>query len=272
MRQSLRRLILPFALGVLLVSGRVVEAQSPVGIISARPPDEDLYVYKTVPDVQIVRAEAAATHLSALWRDKPILLALVFSRCSGTCSPFLRSFKTAVSEAGGAGSAYRILVLSFDPRDTADDVHRLGAGLGVTPDAGWMFGIAQPADIRRLADATGFWFRWDPSVQQYDHPSMVVAVDRGRVVRMLVGATVSGTQLSEVVQELGGKFVPAYALPGKVSFRCFEYDPASGRYSLDWGLLLLILPGTCAAAATMSVFYRPSSAHRAAAAAAAEKP
>ena len=52
---------------------------------------------------------------------------------------------------------------------------------------------------------------------------------------MLVGATVSVTQLREIVQEFGGKFVPAYVLPGKLAFRCFEYDPNTGRYSLDLG-------------------------------------
>ena len=63
---------------------------------------------------------------------------------------------------------------------------------------------------------------------------MVVAIDRGRVLRMLVGATVSVTQLREIVQEFGGKFVPAYVLPGKLAFRCFEYDPAPVAIPSIW--------------------------------------
>jgi protein SCO1 len=246
-------------LGLLLTLGGRLEAQSSVGVASTQPPEEDAYVYKQVPDVQIVRTGVDATRLSALWQDKPVLLAMVFSRCVGSCSPFLRSLKSAVSDAGGAGSAYRVVVLSFDSADTAADVEAMATNTGIAPNTGWVFGVAPQADIRRLAEATGFWFQWDQTTEQYDHPSMVVAIDRGRVLRMLVGATVSVTQLREVVQEFGGKFVPAYVLPGKLAFRCFEYDPSTGRYSLDLGLLLLILPGGFALMATMSVFYRPSS-------------
>jgi hypothetical protein len=92
-------------------------------------------------------------------------------------------------------------------------------------------------------------------VQQYDHPAVVVAIEQGRVVRMLAGATVPVAKLSEVIQELRGKFVPSYSLPGKVAFRCFEYDPNSGHYTLDWGLLLMILPGTAAILATAWIFF-----------------
>jgi cytochrome oxidase Cu insertion factor (SCO1/SenC/PrrC family) len=243
------------ALCFLLTFPASVEAQWSVGTVPAQPPDEAVYVYKQVPDVQILRAVADTTRLSTLWQDKPVLLAMVFSRCVGVCSPFLRSLKSAVADAGGAGSAYRIVVLSFDQADTAADLEAMAEDVGIAPNSGWVFGIAPPSDIRRLAEATGFWFRWDQSTQQYDHPSMVVAINRGSVLRMLVGASVSGTQVSEIVQEFGGKFVPAYALPRKLAFRCFEYDPSSGRYSLDWGLVLLMLPGGFAVAATASVFY-----------------
>jgi len=107
-----------------------------------------------------------------------------------------------------------------------------------------------------------FWFQWDGSGRQFDHPSLVVAIDRGRLVRMLAGASVPSASLREVVQELRGKFVASYTLAGKVAFRCFEYDPTSGRYSLDWGLALMLLPGTCALLATAWVFFFRPSRHR----------
>jgi protein SCO1/2 len=242
------------SLSALLAGAGRVKAQPAAGYVSSRPPNEDVYVYKEVPNVRITRAGADPTELSALWRDKPVLLAMVFTRCAGICVPFLRSLQSAASEAGGAGKDYRIAILSFDPADTAADLDAVRENLGIASNGGWIFGVATPADIRRLAEGVGFWFRWDKRAGQYDHPSMVVAVDRGRVLRMLVGATVSGTQLSEVVQEFRGKFVPSYALPGRIAFRCFEYDPASGRYSLEWGLLLLLLPGTFAIVATALVF------------------
>ena len=61
-------------LGLLLTLGGRLGAQSPVGVASIQPPQEDAYVYKQVPDVQILRTGADATRLSALWQDKPMLL------------------------------------------------------------------------------------------------------------------------------------------------------------------------------------------------------
>ena len=52
-----------------------------------------------------------------------------------------------------------------------------------------------------------------------------------------------------------GKFVASYAIAGKVAFRCFEYDPQSGRYSLDWGVLLMLLPAAGGILATIWAFF-----------------
>jgi protein SCO1/2 len=232
-----------------------LEAQQSVGKPSKEPPNEDFYVYKQIPDIMLRESTGPQIQLSKLWQDKPVLLTMVFRHCAGICWPFLHSFKSAAQAAGGEGIDYRVLVLSFDPKDSIADMDDMAEGLGLKSNSAWIFGIASPSDIRRLALATGNWFRWDQSVQQYDHPAVVVAIEQGRVVRMLAGATVPPERLSEVIQELRGKFVASYALPGKVAFRCFNYDPASGRYTLDWGLLLLILPGTLAILATAWIFF-----------------
>jgi len=74
-------------------------------------------------------------------------------------------------------------------------------------------------------------------------------------VRMLAGADVPNASLREVVQELRGKFVASYALTGKVAFRCFEYDPNSGRYTMDWGLLLMLVPAIFAVLTVVWAFF-----------------
>lgn len=246
---------------LLLSPRRAAIAQDSFGRPSPEPPNEDRYVYKQIPDIPIT-TKSGVENLSAIWREKPVLLTMVFSRCARACSPFLRSLSAAIADAGGLGSDYRVVVLSFDPRDTVAEMEMMGGELGIKSNPDWIFGVAVPSDIRRLAAVTGFWFRWDESGRQFDHPSLVVAIDRGRLLRMLAGSTVPSASLREVVQELRGKFVASYALPGKVALRCFEYDPNSGRYSLDWGLALMLLPGTCALLATAWVFLLRPSSHR----------
>lgn len=246
---------------LLLTFGRAVFAQDSFGQPSQEPPHEERFVYKQVPDLPI-STPSGVRNLSAIWNEKPVLLTMIFSRCARVCFPFLRSLHSAVADAGGLGADYQVVVLSFDPQDSLADMQGMATDLGLTSNPDWTFGVASPADIRRLAASTGFWFQRDPSSRQFDHPSVVVAIDRGRFVRMLAGASVPSASLREVVQELRGKFVGSYALAGKVAFRCFEYDPNSGRYSLDWGVALMLLPGTSAILATAWVFLLLPSSRR----------
>jgi protein SCO1 len=244
----------------LLFAGQTL-AQESFGAQSQDPPSEDRYVYHNIPDV-LIHTDAGPEELATVWHDRPVLLTMIFSRCGGVCSPFLHSLNSAISDAGGLGADYRVVVLSFDPRDRISDMQTIAEELGVKSNTNWIFAVASLPDIERVAAATGFWFQWDRARQQYDHPSVVVAIDRGKLVRMLAGTTVPSASLRETVQELRGKFVDSYALAGKVAFRCFEYDPNSGRYTFDWGLLLMLLPAIAALLATAWAFLLLPSSQR----------
>ena len=84
---------------------------------------------------------------------------------------------------------------------------------------------------------------------------MLAAIDGGVVVRLLVGATVNARRLREVLWELDRVLVPTYPLASeKVLFRCFGFDPSSGRLSLDWGLILLLIPGVVMFLSAATIF------------------
>jgi protein SCO1/2 len=216
-------------------------------------PDEARLVYRSVPDVRILTAEGEQS-LRALSAGRPLLVGLVFTRCAGVCSPFVGSLKAAVGAVGGAGRDYRVLLLSFDPRDTADDMEALAARHGLRAADGWVLGWAAPGEVRALADAIGFWWRWDEGRGQFDHPALVAAVRDGRLQRLLVGADVGPVRLQEALRDAAGRSAGAYPLPGRVLFRCFDYDPATGRLRLDWGLLVLGFPALAAAVGTLRLF------------------
>ena len=237
-------------IGVLLLP---LSAQQSVAVASVLP-DESRYANLVFPDIVAHSLQAPRLQLSEIWRDKPILLTLVFTRCAGICSPFLMSLKSAADAIGGAGSDYRVVVLSFDPQDTPADMAALAKHIGVSSNSDWIFGTSTAAEIEGIAQSTGFWFRWDAERGQFDHPAMLIGVRTGRIARLLVGGDVLPVRLKEVVDELRGEFVPAYPLPGKALFRCFQYDPAVRRFKPDWGFLLLLLPGCTALFGTFWVF------------------
>lgn len=245
------------ALWLVLAGGLVCAQPTPVPPELLQPPDENRYVGREVPDVLLLRQPEPAVPLSGLWKQRPVLFTFVFTRCAGICSPFLHSLKATTAKVGGAGKDYQIVVASFDPRDGPDTMTAIAGDLGLAKDPGWTFAALSTNDVQRLAPALGFWYRWDESSQQFDHPAMLVAIDRGRTVRLLVGGEVSPVRLQEVLDQLRGKLVSIYPLPGKVAFRCFDYN-TDGRLRIHRGILLMLLPGVSAAGLTLWIFQRRS--------------
>ena len=224
-------------------------------------PWEDHFVYSQVPDVRLTDAEGQAVDLGSMWRRRPLVITMVFASCYEICPFYLRSLKKAVESVGGAGESYDVVVVSFDPRDTPDAMAMVAEQHGLRSAPGWTFAVTSPEEARALAESIGFWI--DPSAwgdsSRLDHPAMLAAIDGGVVVRLLVGATVTPRRLREVVWELDRVLVPTYPLPSeKVIFRCFGFDPATGSISLDWGLLLLVLPAAVMFLSAVVIF-RPRS-------------
>ena len=217
------------------------------------PPSEDRLLNAAVPDVPLTTAAGARVTLSQLAHGRPVLLAFVFTRCPGVCSPFLMSWRSA-DRALGEKHTYLRLVLSFDPRDTSADMSAFARHHNLDDNDDWAFAVGDPGDIRRLADATGFWWTWDESRQQFDHSAMLAGIRNGRLVRLLVGGSMTSARLDELVRQVSGEFVRSYPLPGRVSFRCVRYDAATGRMKLDWGFALLLVPVIATGIGTLGMF------------------
>jgi cytochrome oxidase Cu insertion factor (SCO1/SenC/PrrC family) len=216
----------------------------------AEPPDETRLLNRPLPDIGLTTAASERIALSTLSRTKPLVLGFVFTRCSGVCSPFLRSWRAADD---GLSSFHR-LVVSFDARDTVADMSALAGHVGASNDPNWTFAIAAPEDVTTRAEATGFWYEWDESRQQFDHPAMLAGIRDGRLVRLLVGGSITPVRLGELVREVSGEFVASYPLPGRVRFRCVQFDAATGRVALDWGFALLLIPVAATTVTTLVIF------------------
>jgi protein SCO1 len=218
-----------------------------------QPPSETGLVERRLPDVPLRTSTGARIMLADIARERPLLLTFVFTRCAGICSPFLRSWRAADRTLGG-GDAYARLVISFDPRDTASDMAMLAHHMEVGDNSNWTFAVGEPADVRRLADAVGFWWNWDERLQQFDHPALLAAVRGGRLVRLLVGGSMTAARLDELAREMSGEFVSSYPLPGRVLFRCVRYIAATGQTRLDWGFAILLLPPLATVGVTCVLF------------------
>ena len=225
------------------------------------PPREERLLNAPVPDIWLTTAKGVRVRLSQIAPRRPLVLTFVFTRCAGVCSPFLRAWRAADRALGRQGT-YSRLVLSFDPRDTEADMSALARHLALQESDDWTLAVSDPNDVRRLAEAVGFWWDWDESRQQFDHPAMLAGIREGRLVRLLVGGSVSSARLDELVREVSGEFVRSYPLPGRIPFRCVQFDAATGRMTLDWGFGLLLVPVAATSVGTFVMFAAGSRSRR----------
>lgn len=248
----MRKGLLLVALVALVFASDAAEAET-----TSLVREEARHVLEQVPDLALSLPAGDDVRLSSLWSEKPLLVTLFYQRCTGACSPFLRSLGHAVERVGGLGDTYRIVSVSFDADDTAARVGELAEALDVGAPGAWLLGVSSPDEVKALSDAIGYSYERIAGTSQFDHPSLVAAVRDGRIVRVLWGNTVSVPRFRELVMELRGTHVPFYTDPdAKTRFRCLDVDDR-GEVRLGTGLLVLLLPACVALLVAISVFARP---------------
>lgn len=230
----LRYLVFPCLLTLLLPS------VSAAGRSSAGDWKEEVGIYNRVHDVPLQLVDHKNATLLRLAQDKPLLLALVFTRCSGICSPFLTQLKENLRSEAVEGE-FDIVVVSFDPRDGIEDMAMLAERYDLQNDPRWSFGVTETID--ELNRSIGFDPVWDDRRKQFDHDALLVGINRdGYITKKLLGIR-SANDLALLVDSVNNVFSPTYRLPNpNILFSCFNYDPRTGKSRLGKGLLFIALP------------------------------
>jgi protein SCO1/2 len=159
--------------------------------------------------------------------------------CTATLNQLSRTLN-ALPES--AGEAFDVIVVSFDPRDSAalaaakKSTYLRGYRRSSAAD-GWRFLTAEEASIRRLTAAAGFRYAWDDEHQVFAHASgLLVVTPTGKISRYFLGVEypprdVRNALTSAAREETGPP-------TERVLFYCFRYDPSTGRYGLIIGRVL----------------------------------
>jgi protein SCO1/2 len=168
--------------------------------------------------------------------DKPVLLVLAYYRCPMLCGLVLGGAARGLAELGWTpGREYRVLTVSFDPRDTTEAARAkqqstlAGLGRPLASPAEWPFLTGDEASIRALADTLGFRFAYDARVEAYAHPAAIFALTPdGRVSRYLYGVDFPARDLRLALTEAGeGR---SGSIVDRVLLTCYRFDPASRRF------------------------------------------
>ncbi|MBK6665728.1 MAG: SCO family protein [Saprospiraceae bacterium] len=202
---------------------------------------EESHVYTKVLDAPLKGYGLGdSTSLLQLAHQNPTILALIFTRCTGICNPFLLQLSEKL-EWEIEHKNFNIVVISFDPRDTQADMSALAKRFHLDQEKQWIFGVTD--SIESLNKSIDFNPIWDEARQQYDHEALLVGINSdGYITKKLIGMR-STSDLALLVGSIYNSFTPTHQLPNKNRlFSCFNYDPKTGKNTLGLGLLFIALP------------------------------
>lgn len=145
--------------------------------------------------------------LRRFFAARPVVLVLDYLRCKTFCGVTLRNLVAALDKLPlDAGRDFQVVAVSIDPRDTpagaaAAKSRYLAAYRHSAGPAGWHFLTASAPAVRQLAQAIGFPYRYDPTLDQYIHPAgFVVAAPDGTISRYFLEVDPTPAQLASSLE------------------------------------------------------------------------
>lgn len=205
---------------------------------------EEQKVYSRIHDVTLRLIDGQTTSITQMSSQKPLVLALIFTRCTGVCNPFILRLKEQLTFRE-EDLDFDMVVISFDPRDQLFDMEAYAKRFDLAQQDNWHFGIT--SQISELNQSIAFDPEWDSSRQEFEHDALLVGINTdGFITKKILGLR-SANDLVRLSASVNNKFAPTYQLPNKnLLISCFNYDPQTGKSLPGLGLLFIALPGILA--------------------------
>jgi protein SCO1 len=237
-------LLSPFAFGIRA-------SAQPAGV---RPPvlkdvGIDQLLNNQVPlDLEFRDESGRTVKLAEYFKDKPVVLSLVYYDCPRLCTQVLTGLLGAMKALPmSPGKEFVNLSVSFDPRETpqlatAKKAEYLKRYDRPGAETGWHFLTGDERAIQALTKAVGFRYVWDPVTKQYAHAGgIMVLTPQGKISRYFYGIEYAPRDLRfGVIDASAGK---VGSLADQVILYCYMYDPDRGTYGLVMMRLLRIFGG-----------------------------
>lgn len=234
---SIQLTFIAIGVGLCLQSAAAAKEQGPETQLLDRIDIEQKIGDQIPADLTFLDEHGDAVLLEKYLGEKPVVLHFVYFECPMLCNLTSDGLvKTIEMMDFQPGTEFTVLTVSFDERERPQQaagkkavlIDRLG-----NPDAGsgWHFLTGDRESIRRLTDAAGFRFVWDPKAGRYAHPAgIIVLTPEGRVSRYLNGIEYQPRDLRLALVEASQNKLGT--VTDQVLLYCYHYDPATGKYGL----------------------------------------
>jgi protein SCO1 len=253
-RTAILALLIPIALAVPISAGDEAQPAPDVGI--------DQRLDQQIPlDLVFRNEEGKSVKLGDYLGAKPVILNLVYYRCPRLCSVVLNHLTESLRRIDyRIGKEFQVVTVSFDPRETpelaaAKKAAYLQSYGHADAERGWHFLTGEEPEIKRLAEAVGFRYAYDPARDQFAHVSAVmILTPQGKIARYHFGVEYPPRDVQYSLEDASaGKIGSPIARP--LRMLCFSYDPSTGRYSFAI-LRMLQIVGLLTVVGMAAAFWR----------------
>ena len=245
-------LVVMLGLACLLPQSDARAQQTVGGVVSQIGFDQKLGIQLPL-DLRFHDDTGRDLRLGELLGRRPVILAPVYFRCPLLCNQLLNGLTRSLKPVSlAAGQDFDVIAFSINPAETPDlagpkkrayleQYDRPGSANG------WHFLVGDQPAISALTEAIGFRYTFNPQTELYAHAAGVVIVTpEGRVARYFYGIDFPPKELeSELTRARAGQIGNPI---GRLLLLCYDYDAATGKYTLSI-MRLLRVAGTATAVA-----------------------
>lgn len=176
---------------------------------------------------------------------KPVILLLSYYGCDGTCPTMNGELAKVLEkvERFRLGRDYRVLTVSFDPRDSDRTAHQFLTKTGAVTDAmraGWRHAVLADRGTTAFAASVGFKFFWSDAGKAFMHSNVLVFLTpEGRVARYIYGTRMDARTIELALTEADwNRISSSTALFDILTGACFSYNYSEGRYQPNYAQLI----------------------------------
>ena len=210
--------------------------------------DSQAVIGRQVADYRFTDSNGKPVKLSEL-RGKPLVVNFIYTGCISVCPTTTQFLATAVKEAERAlgPGTFRVATIGFNlPFDDPGSMRAFQKKFAVGSPH-WLFLTPEADALEALT--RDFGFRYESTAAGFDHLLQVSILDReGRVYRQVYGDAFDAPLfVGPLLQLAQNAPVPQdNALEGawqKFKLLCTVYDPAAGRYRVNYVVVIELLVG-----------------------------
>ena len=186
--------------------------------------------------VNLVDENGKTVQLSQYFGTKPVILIFAYYNCPMLCDLALSDLAQNLKNLKySAGNEFEALTISFNVGETpqmAAAKKVMAMQIYNRPEAvdGWHFLVGQQPAIDQLTETAGFHYQYDPTSQEYAHPTgVIVLTPEGKIERYIFGIDYNATDLRLALLDANNR--KAASPLDQVFLLCYHYDPVTGKYT-----------------------------------------